>query len=154
MPETYRAYPVFEVALAVASKSSLASGHERVQEGDIVATRREYTGVGLKEAAEFLWLRLTGLDESVVARLTDPSGIEEEEGLYVTFYDKRRYCIPLDRLAEVAPHLDLDSVRDTSQEYQPGLPLDEDDYTYIPGAEQQPLEATGLIYDKDMMRFL
>jgi len=136
-------YPVMEIAISLISYEPLESGHERIIEGDIVAVRKPYIGIGNKEAIDFLWLRVEGLEESEFYVLTDivesPSGEK---------YDKRRYCIPLEKLEETDSEFDIDIALTPDTIYQPFLILDEDNYTFILEDGHLPLQVSGLIYDK------
>ena len=129
-----------EVALFVVSKSPNGS-NERCQEGDIVAMRRAGVGIGKKERSLFLWVRVIGLDLNDMGALSD--GIDG--------YDKRRYNIPLERLAQVCP-MDLRRVRDAADEYQPCLGFDDETGEYL--YNQAPLEVRGLVFDKEVGRYL
>lgn len=134
MAETYRSYPVVEVALSVQSLHESA-GHERLQEGDIVECRPPSDAVGRLEMSRFLWLRLSGLEGGQYAALS--TGVEG--------FEKRRYRIPLERLAAVWPGFDVARARDPVEVYQPCLGLDEDTGRYVWAAA--PLEAAGLVQD-------
>jgi len=136
-------YPVMEIALSLVSYTPLESGHERVIEGDIVAVRNPGTGVGRKEVEEFLWLRIEGLEDSEFDRLTQT--VETTAGEF----DKRRFCIPLEKLEELDPEFDIDLALEDDRIYQPFLLVDyETDYSFILEDGHLPFEVNGLIYDK------
>lgn len=154
MPQTFRDYPVREVALSVEDKATLLSGHERKQEGDIVAIRKPHSGIGSGiESTHHLWLRIQGPDandmtyDQVLIENADQHG----DG---PIFDKKQHCIPLDRLKVVCPWLDLTRVRDTTDAYQPFLPFDEDDHSYLPGLERGVLEVEGLVLNKAIMDYV
>lgn len=141
MGETNAVYPVCELALSLESCTPLAGGHERKLAGDIIACRVPGSGIGTAEAHSYLWLRVEGLEENVCARLTD----RVEEG--GAAFDKRRYCIPLERLQAVVPTFDIARALDPLDLYQPFLVVDEDGpYTFL--TMTPPLAAEGLIFDK------
>lgn len=135
-------YPVMEIAVSLISYSPLESGHERIIEGDIVAIRRPNIGVGIQEAINFLWLRIEGLEESEFYRLTDSITTSASD------FDKRRYCIPLEKLEEIDNEFDVDLALISDLIYQPFLTLDEDDYTFILEDGHLPLQVSGLVFDK------
>jgi hypothetical protein len=144
MSETNINYPVMEIAISLVSYAPLSSGHERVIQGDIVAIRKPYIGIGTKEATNFLWLRVEGLEESEFYRLTDSISDSTSE----IVYDKRRYYIPLERLQEIDQEFDLELALTPDSIYQPFLILDEDTYTFILEDGHQPFQVSGLIYDR------
>lgn len=151
MPFTYRDYPVREVALAIQDRQPLASGHERMQTGDIIAIRKPSRGVGKKEASQYLWLRIQGPDTNELDKLKgmlDETGTEDDPGIE---FDKRRYCIPLNRLPGF---VDTARVQDPTDIYQPFLPLDEDSLLYLEGSQRKPFRVEGLVFDKLTGRFL
>lgn len=140
-------YPVVEVAIAVTNNKG---GWLDSFEGDIIAVRDPHFVVGNKEMGNWLWLRLEGLEENEMFRLADGIMKEGDHGpTKDTVYDKRRYCIPLDRLKILRPELDLTKARDTDEKYQPILMSD---YTtdqrkyYL--TEEKPLMVQGLVFDR------
>jgi hypothetical protein len=143
MSELNTNYPVMEIAISLVSYVPLESGHERVIEGDIVAVRKPNTGSGRKEAMIFLWLRVEGLEEAEFDKLTDSISSSAGE-----MYDKRRYCIPLEKLIEIHPDFDVDLANDNGVLYQPFLLCDNEDYTFLLEDGHLPFEVSGLIYDK------
>ena len=112
MGQTNRQYPIFEVAPLCHNLPPCGAG-ERAMEGDIIAIRPPGQGAGRKERTRFLWLRLQGLEENEMGQLTTPL---EEDGI---IYDKRRYGIPLARLKQLHPSLDLVRTRNSTDIYQP-----------------------------------
>lgn len=154
MPETYKEYPILEIAISTRSRSPLASGSELIQEGDIVAIRRPYHTIGTLEGKDFLWLRIYGEDIYDMGIFVKGVEIIDAEGDPVAHYDNRRYSIPLERLKEIFPALDLDRARDLNDDYQPFIPIDEDNYRYIEGAARAEYPLYGLVLDKQTMKFL
>ncbi len=157
MGETNPTYPVREIALACFSKPDL-NGNERIQEGDIVAVRKPNISIGRKEANIYLWLRLEGLEENEMARLADclyePNELNVESGVPTgNRYDKRRYCIPFDRLKEVYPAFNMEKARDPDVVYQPFLGIDENDLFYFL-TEEPPFSVSGLVFDKQTGEYL
>jgi len=138
-------YPTMEVAISLVDYAPLASGHERVLAGDIIAVRKPDTGIGTKELEDFLWLRLEGLEEDEFSKLTD--NISDSTSNII--YDKRRYCIPLERLLELDSTFDIDLTLQAGSKYQPYLFVDyELDYSFVLENPLQPFEVSGLVYDK------
>ena len=137
MSELNPNYPVMEMAISLVDHAPLESGHERVLAGDIIAVRYPDIGIGLKEAKAFLWIRVEGLEEHEL-RLLDRS---------IKGFDKRRYCIPLEKIKEIRPSFDVDLAMDENIIYQPFLTIDyETDYCFI--LEEPPFQISGLVYDK------
>lgn len=165
MPETFRSYQTWEVALFVVDNSPLASGHERVQEGDIAAIRLPLPHIGTKERFKFLWVRLSGEDDNIMSDLaqpnTEPADTLNENGTFqrgANVFEKRRFCIPFERLNDVSA-FDLARARDTADSYQPFQPIDED----MPidggeglrlGSSRGPLDIRGLVFDKSTGMYL
>jgi len=157
MPETFRDFAVVEVAILVTDHLSLPSGHERAVEGDIIAIRKPRRVMGTKTRSRYLWLLLEGLDWNPMSILDrsniEPIPLDDIPNPDEIPYDKRRYCIPLDRLKVVAPFLDLARVRDVADKYQPFLNVDEDTGDHLPSS-RTPFSVHGLVYDKAFQRFL
>jgi len=140
-----RAYPIAEIAIAVESRVP-----ERIQEGDICGVRKPQVGIGLKEASQFLWLLIEGLEANEYSILNtpvyepfDPTGQYNDAK---TRFDKKRFCVPLARLLQVAPTINLARIRDTADDYQPFYTLDQDDHLWL--TDMGPLSHEGLIFDK------
>ena len=129
-----------EIAIALTSEKDLASGHERKQEGDIIAIRRVSKGIGTAEAKTHLWLRVEGLDKADLDRLTQQ--VDEDND-----YGKRRYCIPLEQIKKQIPSFDIIKVLGRNEIYQPFLSIDEDNFLFL--IEVQPLQVQGLVFDKN-----
>jgi len=168
MPEDHRDYRVMELSIYCRNKPNLASGTETVKEGDIIGIRTPLGYIGKSEAAQYLWLLVEGLDYSDMLAFKNVFA----EGIFPNeiFYEKRQYCIPLKRLKEVAPFIDLNRVRDKNDEYQPFLSIDPDWPFYRLGTEghsihglmrlptgviaRPPLDVHGLVFNKKTMRFI
>ena len=118
------------------------------EEGDIVATRpwNPPRFVGRKERHQFLWMLIWGLPYEQISDLHDAYYENDIP------YDKRQYCIPLERLAEVDPAFDIARARDVNDFYQPYFTLDEVSGEVI--ATREAFLTTGLVYDKATLRFL
>ena len=141
-----RDYPTMEIAIALWSVLP-----ERVQEGDIVAVRPPGSAIGFKEDKVFLWLLVEGLEANLFEFLTMPviepfDATGHYDGPTYTEFDKRRYCVPMARLKEVYPALDLDKARDPADRYQPFFTLDTDSNFWL--TDQPPLTGEGLVFDK------
>jgi len=147
-----RSYPTAEVAIALFSGQG-----ERLQEGDITSVRKPQIGIGLKEAKTRLWLLVqgpqyieyAGLKEKVTEPI-DPTRLYEDQA-YIK-YDKRRFCIPLARLIQVFPTLDLAKARDLGQAYQPFYTLDTENHLWL--TDRIPLDTAGLVFDKALGVYL
>jgi len=150
MPQTYRAYRIWEVALAVQGFSPLATGMERAQEGDIIRVRYEIQGIGFKEMSEFLWVRVQGKDDADMEILWRMYTVAIDE-LSFDRFEKRQYSISFDRLKVAYPALDLVRVRDIADIYQPFLSVEEDTGRYIETSKVPPLDINGLVFDKKRM---
>jgi hypothetical protein len=136
-----------EVALCCFHGGTLASGHERATVGDIILAREPAGYIGTKEADQFLWLKLTSLkDIDVFWDLFEPN--EESE----IQYEKRRFCVPLERLKQIYPSLDVARVRNTGDKYQPFLGYDEEGGYLL--FNHSPLQIEGLVFDKATGRYL
>lgn len=150
MPETYKEYPIMELTLALESYKDLASGHERCQEGDIVNVRRPKNGTGLGVPKEYLKILVDGFEKNEFDRLTQPigSGVDENGDVIAPFFDKRRYCVPLEKL-----NLDLVRAKDKNDVYQPFLLTDTDE-PFLFLEQNTPLNVYGLIFDKLKGQFI
>ena len=143
-------FPIMEVALSLETFADLASGHERKQEGDIIAVRYPLNAIGFKEAHTYLWMRIEGLEYTEFTELVDPLtdppyGTDTTAEIIV--YDKRRYSIPLSRIKEVHADFDIDRAKDINDLYQPFLTLDEDNFYFL-SEHFQPFQVEGLVFDK------
>lgn len=161
MGETNPTYPVREIALSLEDCAPHTDGtKERKLSGDIIVCRVPSQGIGREEAQRFLWLRLDGLEEGQFARLTDavsdpsgPSLSDLPDGTPIVVFDKRRYCIPLDRLAQASPGFDVAQALDSTARYQPFLNVDEES-PYLFLVDARPMDAHGLVFDKTTGAFL
>jgi hypothetical protein len=151
MAQTSRRTQVYEVVVATEDGAPLASGHERKQAGDIIGLRpvtAPQAGlVGSKERHRYLWLLMELTDEQAAA-LTQPVGGEVDEVTEVRApqWEKRRYRIPLDRLAQILPGFSPARARNLADLYQPCCGLDED-APYAMLTRARPLRPEGLVVD-------
>ena len=149
MSDPEQTYGVWEVAIALEDCAPLASGRERKLEGDLIAIRRPANGIGTQEASCYLWLRIEGLSDAEMHRLADPVQVSEDAPIY----DKRRYAIPLARLAQIVPTISLARLRDVTDAYQPFCEIDQEArYQFLDAAP--PLLALGLVWDKEKGEYL
>jgi len=161
MPQTNKDYGPREAAVLVKGYLPHSFESERATEGDIVAMRNLHHGIGFAEMANYLWLRLEGLDRTDMDFLStvgvEPPDamdrLEEIDHSTILFTDKKRFSIPLARLKLVAPWIDLDRVRDPDDIYQPFIQVDEETGSYIRGT-REPLSVHGLVFDKTLGSFL
>lgn len=133
MPETYREYPVREIAVVTYSKPHAHNGMMRHEAGDIAEVRKPIGGIGLAECKDFLWLSIQGWDTSLLDRLKDPiTDKSQADPLYVDeseeneiAYEKARYCIPLENMRIVMPDFSIERATDPNDIYQPFMLIDE-----------------------------
>lgn len=151
MGETNLTYPVMEVALSMENAPDNVSGTERKKVGDIVALRNPGEFMGVQEGKRYLWLRIEGLEENEFALLAqqifEPTDPESGDP-----FDKRRYCIPLDRLEVVYPTLDQGRALDPTDFYQPLILVDSEDLIFIDA--DPPFQVSGLVFDKATGEYL
>lgn len=136
-------YPLMEIALSTVSYPQSESGHERKLAGDIVACRRANIGAGLRELKRYIWMRVEGLEEDDWDALKMPVidwSIKQK-------YDKRRFCVPLERLSQFDASFDYNKAIDTDLIYQPFCPVDETTGLWL--YNPTPINVMGLIYDKE-----
>ena len=124
-----------------------------VAEADIITCRKPIGCIGRKERTEYLWLRVQGSDAGQLDALAWPIEINVNAEGVGTVVEKRRYCVPLDRLKKLY-RIDLARTRDLNDDYQPFYPVN-----YITGEciledAHAPLKIAGLVYDKLEKRFL
>jgi hypothetical protein len=136
MGQTNPKYPVMEIALSTVSYPDLESGHERKLAGDIVGIRKSNIGAGLRELKRYLWLKVEGLEENEWALI----------GKSIKGFDKRRFCIPLQRLVQFNASFDMEKAQDVNIIYQPFLPVDEETGLWL--YQPRPMNIMGLVYDK------
>lgn len=117
MAQTFRDRRLALVGISVGSYLDDGGG-ERIQEGDLVAIARArpnmHIGTGDGQRCRTLWLYLqhdAEIDE--IWNVTEPN-MEGD-----VWFDKRRYCIPLETLQQAVPSIDLARVRDPLDCYQP-----------------------------------
>ena len=143
-----KSYPEKEIAI-------LTVNHEknRAKRGDIVVMRNPHNVIGVKERADYLWLRIEGWEEDAYWSIHEPNfdaHYSNDEGTIA--YDKRRYCIPFHRLKEVYSLFDIARAENISDEYQPFMIIDEDNGAYL--TPQKPYSIHGLVYDKVFREYL
>lgn len=124
MAEIYRDYHPMEIAIRVFGSSPHTDHKFRIAEGDIILSRRTGPGIGKQERCGKLWLTVEGLNDEEMERLDD--NLYESLTNDKIIFEKRRYSIPLERLKQVVPSLDLVKVKDTSLCYQPFMPIEEE----------------------------
>ena len=129
-------YPEMEIALSTVSEAPLDSGHERKLAGDIVGIREPDIGAGLRELKRYLWLRVEGLEENEWDVLASQ----------IKGFDKRRFCIELNRLKQFNVNFDPEQAKDITKIYQPFIPVDEETGLWL--IHPTPINILGLIYDK------
>jgi len=132
---------------------------ETISAGDIVACGPVVDHIGTKERHAFVWLLIRGLGRSVLDRFEDinieplgEAGSHDDLGIPYLRYDKRRFCIPLDRLVQRIPTFNETRALDENDLYQPFAMIDSDNGEVLTWS--QPLWAQGLVYDKAKMRYL
>lgn len=159
MPETFDDRPVVEVALWVYDKRNGPNGEPSAKKGDIIAVRRERGsfGRGLAEHGNpqrklVLWVRMQGLDWNDWAAIKRPWTERDDLSNPGVVLEKRRYCIPFDRLAKLRPDLSFDKIEDRSLEWQPDAVIDAD--TTMALHRGPVLDPIGLIFDKKTMKYL
>jgi hypothetical protein len=142
---TNHKYPTVEIAICLTDHAD--HDNERAKIGDIIAVRKPLGQIGTKEMSRFLWLQIEGLEENEFVRLR-----ESVYGESSKLYDKRRYCIPLERLKKLFPSLDVNRCKDPDDKYQPFEPMEEDKgYTLT---FEPPLAVSGLVFDKETGEYL
>lgn len=153
MGHTNPNYPVMEIALSCEHGGTHSGGlKERKAVGDIIAIRKPGSAIGSAEMSRYLWLRIEGLEENQMYRLTDPVYSNPADDSSAVF-DKRRYCIPLDRLKAITPSLDIARATNLNDKYQPFLGVDEEPpFRFI--SDVRPVNVHGLIFDKVTGRFI
>lgn len=147
-------YPVFEIAVSCEHGGTHSGGlKERKCVGDIIAIRKPAGAVGRLEQSGYLWLRIEGLEENDMARLTEPMTDTGNVDTATVIYDKRRYCIPFERLQAIVPSFNVSRALNAADKYQPFIGVDEEPpYRFV--REQRPLNVHGLIFDKQTRKFI
>jgi len=131
MPETYREYPPYDIAIIAYSNALTDGGLIRYQAGDIVAAERAKDGIGFQECRNHLWLRVQGWDSSLMDRLMDSiTDKTQADPLYVDEldpeikYELARFCIPLESLVRILPSFSVERATDPNDVYQPFMMMD------------------------------
>ena len=151
MSETNPSYPTMELAISCETMIDLESGHERKKPGDIIVVREAGSYIGRREMARYIWLRVEGLEENEFPALMQME-VDPEDSDPLAIYDKRRYCIPFSKLAEIDPDFDADRAADPSDVYQPYLVVDAETGLYL--IQGTPFDVSGLVYDKHTGEYL
>lgn len=147
-------YPVKEIAISACDYHPLESGHERRLAGDIITVRTPNGFIGKKEAHEYLWLQMEGLDDFSLLKHpnTEPRDDYQEQYGEKNFFEKRRFCIPFYKLNSAYPFFDVSKALDPLILYQPFIVLDEDTFEVL--SYRAPMRTEGLVFDKAVGRFL
>lgn len=135
-------YSALEVCLSCVSFSRIIKRHA----GDIILVRPILGRIGWKEAKDYFWLPVEGIDKTMYAYFQEPLILDEEP------YDKRRYSIPFNRLETLCPFIDFERIADDNDVYQPFYQLDIDTYEFI--LCNEVLQFEGLIFDKNTGLYL
>lgn len=145
MAQWKREYQVREVAISCVNSTDNSMTQRRRKHGDIIVVRDPLGHIGKKEAKEFLWLLIDGLDWWDCKEIELKREDAEAEAEY-----KKVFSIPLHRLKQVYPALDLNRLFDRADEYQPFCMPDYESssYPYKFIFNQKPLMAHGLIFNK------
>jgi len=160
MGQLNRRFPVREVCINTRTfqqHEGALTMTERSEEGDIIAVRIPHTHIGRLEGNRRLWLLMDGLEENDFDRLTSPWFEPLNDNFNIvdeTVYQKRRFCIPLDRLATIAPALNTVRARNNLELYQPFQLVDTDFPFWWLCPSCAPISVYGLVYDKARSRFL
>lgn len=148
MPETYKSFgEVREIAISTGSRGG------SIEQGDILCVRKPVGHCGMAERGRMIWIRVTTeLDSTVLDQLGEPF-IESD-----VLYQKRRYSVPLNRIAEKFPSFDINRALDEGDHYQPFVGTPDTPYG-VKGNFQwaetiPPFDIEGFVFDKATMRFL
>ena len=144
MGETNPNYPAREIAISL-EEATDNPDTERKKVGDIIATRPPSSFIGSKEAKDHLWLRIDGFEENEFAVFRQ-AVFEPDDPESGSRFDKRRYCIPLERLQIVYPAFNQARALDLDDFYQPFLLIDSEDYEII--SADPAFDISGLVFDK------
>lgn len=106
-----------------------------VEEGDILGVRDPKGGIGLKEGKDFIWVIMDSSDM--------PSGSLRNES-----NSSPKYNLPLSKLQEKFPELDLTRLRDEADHYQPLF--DTDPSTGLHRKQNLPKAFSRSIADKEL----
>ena len=129
-------YPVMELCLSTVS-GAVVDTDKRKFVGDIIAIRKPTNGAGLRELKRYLWLRSEQIEENDWAVLVQS-----------TQYEKRRFCIPLERLKNFVTDFDVEKAMNREIIYQPFMPVDKQTGLWLYKDSCNTIDALGLIYDK------
>ena len=156
MPYTYRDYPEVLAGIATQDFAPHTNGtKERSLCGDIIAIAKPHGDIGTKQATRWLWMNLEGLDTNEMEKLNllNEVPFNAEPGQASVRYDKRRYCIPFNRLKKFYPSFDIAKAQDPNFVYQPFVLVYEDPpYTFL--KKPTVFDVHGLVFDKATGRYL
>lgn len=157
-----RKYDPVEFCISLHSKT-----RDRIQEGDIVYWRPlEINRTGVDLTKRYLLIPVEGFDHWSMVNLNFTGPMTNVDnwmkhpirvgnkpgGTEITYYDKRRFCIPLHRLKQVYPALDLARCRDENDIYQPFRQFCFDRGYFI--TTVKPFNLHGLVFDKFKGKYL
>lgn len=143
MPQTYRSYPILEASICLFHGGTLESGHRRSRRGDVVNIREMSKGTGLSVPKRYLFVPIYGFDIDEMYRFTDT----------IEAFEKRRYSIPLARIKQNYPALDMNKLLDQDEMYQPFI-LTDPNTGLFHGLNIAPFPAQGLIFDKKVGKYI
>lgn len=141
MADTFRRFPQMEILICAKDEPDNGN-HLRKKEGDIIDVREVgmVDGLGSQEVGKYIVIRCEGVEEKFYEDLTQSEGIS----------DKRRYHIPLEELDRQIS-IDLIKARDPNEKYQPYVPIDVNDGTFINEMQVPLFNPVGLIEDKQTL---
>ena len=160
MPQTFREYPIRTVAICTQDFAPHTNGtKERSLCGDITVIKtpwgQDHGTIGSSEATQWLWFQLEGLDKNEMGYLSGVNRVPfdpADDGVHIN-YDKRRYCIPLERLKKLYPALDIAKAKDATVAYQPFV-MTQGDPPYYFLKKPKVFDVQGLVFDKAIGRYL
>lgn len=145
MGETNPTYPDREIAISMEEADDNPSGTERKKRGDIIASRPAGSYIGAQEGKKYIWLRVDGLEANEYGEFAMPVYEPDDPDSGVIF-DKRRYCIPLERITELYPAFNTARAVDLNDFYQPFFLIDSEDFEII--SADPAFDVAGTVYDK------
>jgi hypothetical protein len=189
MPYTYREYPVWELGISTYTNPTDSTSVFRIQACDIIEARYPHGGIGapgyiqtkmgledgrivdgpidpLSQGTGVIWIHVYGWDRAWFEKLNTPfwsTALPDiSDPIYsgdAVPYDKRRYCVPFERLKRVIPGFSVEMAIDFTQTYQPWAVVDmgNADNPYDAGrflAQGAPIYIDGLVYDKLTRRYI
>jgi hypothetical protein len=115
----------WEFAIAAKDEEDLSSGHKRKKQGDIIAYKPAPWKWGKREKRDYLIVTLDNLTEDQARNMCSPmyedGKIEDDLEKRVDFSPiaKRRFSMPIDKLAEVTSIVINKKDLEYDKEYQP-----------------------------------